>query len=108
MTQTGGTVECGHPDDGVMWNPWNEVVQCHRCGHVVEVNWAEEAHRLAKAIRLTQEYVGDQILPSIPGWSWFDSLERYYRLSGLRLTPVRALVVDDTPQSGRYVQSEEE
>lgn len=43
----GGTVECEHPDDGVMWNPWNKVVQCHRCGHVVEVDWAEEAHRLA-------------------------------------------------------------
>lgn len=107
-TQTGGTVECEHPDDGVMWNPWNEAVQCHRCGHVVEVDWAEEAYRLAEAIRITQEYVGHQTLPSIPGWSWFDGLERYYRLSGLRPTPAVLPVSDDVPQSGRYVQSKEE
>lgn len=24
--------ECDHPPDAVMWNPWNEALQCHRCG----------------------------------------------------------------------------
>lgn len=27
---------CDHPADGVMWNPWNLVIQCHRCGTVIE------------------------------------------------------------------------
>lgn len=26
------TTECAHPADAVMWNPYNHVVQCHKCG----------------------------------------------------------------------------
>lgn len=33
--------------------------------------------RLAEALRLTQEYVGDATLPALPGWEWFDALEEY-------------------------------
>jgi hypothetical protein len=35
-TEGGHTVsdECTHPSDGVMWNEWNGVIQCHRCGAV--------------------------------------------------------------------------
>ena len=22
------------PNDSVMWNPYNKVVQCHKCGHI--------------------------------------------------------------------------
>lgn len=29
------TTDCIHPDDGILWNQWNKVVQCHRCGHVI-------------------------------------------------------------------------
>jgi hypothetical protein len=29
---TGTSIICSHPSDGVMWNPWNHLVQCHRCG----------------------------------------------------------------------------
>jgi hypothetical protein len=32
---------------------------------------------LTEAIRLTQEYVGDQLLPPKEGWSWFDALTKY-------------------------------
>lgn len=32
---------------------------------------------LAQAIRLTVEYVGNDTLPALPGWSWFDVLKRY-------------------------------
>jgi hypothetical protein len=28
--------ECDHPADAIMWNPWNLVTQCHRCGHIIE------------------------------------------------------------------------
>jgi hypothetical protein len=29
-------VECDHPPDAIMWNPWNLVIQCHACGHIVK------------------------------------------------------------------------
>lgn len=32
---------------------------------------------LADAIRLTVEYVGNDMLPAVPGWSWFDALMTY-------------------------------
>lgn len=27
---------CDHPADAIMWNPWNLVIQCHRCGAIIE------------------------------------------------------------------------
>jgi hypothetical protein len=27
---------CDHPSDAIMWNPWNLVIQCHRCGAIIE------------------------------------------------------------------------
>lgn len=38
---------------------------------------AEMCHKLAEALRLTQEYVGPDLLPPVPGWSWFDALQDY-------------------------------
>jgi len=32
---------------------------------------------LAQAIRLTREYVGEDVLPAIEGWSWYDALCRW-------------------------------
>lgn len=32
---------------------------------------------LADAIRLTVEYVGNDTLPAIEGWSWYDALKRH-------------------------------
>lgn len=34
----------------------------------------KRVRRLEEALRLTQEYVGDKMLPPSPGWSWFDAL----------------------------------
>ena len=34
-------------------------------------------YELAQALRLTQEYVGDDTLPRIKGWSWFDALTKH-------------------------------
>lgn len=28
-----------------------------------------------EALRLTREYVGEDLLPALPGWSWFDATE---------------------------------
>lgn len=28
--------ECTHPEDAIMWNPGNEVIQCHKCGQVMD------------------------------------------------------------------------
>lgn len=33
-----------------------------------------EIQRLREAIRLTREYVGEPMLPAVPGWSWFDAI----------------------------------
>lgn len=32
---------------------------------------------LAQAIRLTREYVGEEMLPAVEGWSWYDALRRW-------------------------------
>lgn len=32
---------------------------------------------LTEAIRLTVEYVGNDTLPALEGWSWFDALRKY-------------------------------
>jgi hypothetical protein len=32
---------------------------------------------LTEAIRFTVEYIGTDALPPIPGWSWYDALEKY-------------------------------
>lgn len=39
--------------------------------------WDRQAARIAQleeALRLTQEYVGDELLPPLPGWAWYDAL----------------------------------
>lgn len=28
--------ECEHPSDAILWNEFNQVSQCHRCGHVTD------------------------------------------------------------------------
>lgn len=32
---------------------------------------------LAQALRLTREFVGEELLPPIDGWSWYDALKRW-------------------------------
>jgi hypothetical protein len=32
---------------------------------------------LAQALRLTREYVGEELLPPAEGWSWYDALRRH-------------------------------
>ena len=34
-------------------------------------------YELSLALRLTQEYVGDDLLPRRSGWSWFDALTKH-------------------------------
>ncbi len=35
------------------------------------------AARLAVALIHTQEYVGDDVLPPLPGWSWYEALDAF-------------------------------
>jgi hypothetical protein len=30
--------------------------------------------QLCEALRLTREYVGEDVLPALPGWAWYDAL----------------------------------
>lgn len=39
------------------------------------------AEMLTQAIRWTQEYVGDELLPPLSGWSWFDALIKQAELT---------------------------
>lgn len=42
--------------------------------------WRKMAGRLATAIDLTRQYVGEDTLPAIEGWSWFDATRAYEAL----------------------------
>lgn len=42
------TTECDHPLDTIMWNEWNKVTQCHRCGHVMDKADRQAAMRRAR------------------------------------------------------------
>lgn len=49
-------------------------------GHVTDAVYAVRDRaiaELAQAIRLTREYVGADLLPAAPGWSWYDALRRW-------------------------------
>ena len=37
----------------------------------------EAIDELTEAIRLSIEYTGNDVLPAIEGWSWFDALKKY-------------------------------
>lgn len=52
---------------------------------------------LTEAIRLTVEYVGNDMLPPIEGWSWFDALTRYDPESAQRFAdnPIRFPYTED-------------
>lgn len=60
----------------------------------------EAVDELTEAIRLTVEYVGNDLLPPIEGWSWFDALTRYapdvaaaFKLNPIHLPPSVAAAV---------------
>jgi hypothetical protein len=46
-----------------------------------EQDWRSIAAQLAEAIRLTREYVGENMLPAVPGWSWYDAMQRFEQAS---------------------------
>jgi hypothetical protein len=48
------------------------------CSHEAALGQAQAAvAELAQALRLTREYVGEELLPPIEGWSWYDALRRH-------------------------------
>lgn len=55
---------------------WQQALEA-----TAEPDWRAHAEMLAQALRLTQEYVGDAILPPQEGWSWFDALRAHSNLS---------------------------
>lgn len=54
-------------------NDYNEVV-------IENTRLIDRIAELERAIRLTQEYVGDEVLPPLPGWSWYDALHKQEEL----------------------------
>jgi hypothetical protein len=48
------------------------------CGHEAALGQAQTAvAELAQALRLTREYFGEELLPPVEGWSWYDALRRH-------------------------------
>ncbi len=41
--------------------------------HVREKRLEDALERCIEAMRLTREYVGEEMLPPLPGWSWYDA-----------------------------------
>lgn len=37
----------------------------------------EAVEQLARALCLTREYVGAEMLPAHPGWDWYEALSKY-------------------------------
>lgn len=50
------------------------TIDCLRLGANEIARLAAQVERLAESLRLTQEYVGDDLLPPKPGWEWYDAL----------------------------------
>ncbi len=55
----------------------NAIMRGYDEGYAKADEAKKMADKLAEALRLTQEYCGDDLLPPKPGWSWFDALEAY-------------------------------
>lgn len=56
------------------------VVENREPTHAHEIEWGDwkaTAEMMAEALRLTREYVGEDKLPALPGWSWFDAMQQY-------------------------------
>lgn len=37
----------------------------------------DNEYELLMALKFTADYVGRDILPAIPGWSWYDAIKKY-------------------------------
>jgi hypothetical protein len=75
------TTPCPRPECGgeVHTDGWGTPIRCPHEGVACCLNCGHEAAiaELAQAIRLTREYVGEELLPPIEGWSWYDALRRH-------------------------------
>jgi hypothetical protein len=47
--------------------------------------WEPLVYRMAEAIRLTREYVGEAELPNEAGWSWHEAMKEAERALGVPL-----------------------
>jgi len=60
-----------------------------------------EIRELTEAIRLTVEYVGNDTLPALEGWSWFDALRKYApEVAEQFANPPKMVSGEDLPTSG--------
>jgi hypothetical protein len=56
------TEQCVH-QDAVKWNPYNHVVQCHRCGHIF-VPATPEQYREVKAQLISDGFLNEDGTPA--------------------------------------------
>lgn len=77
-----GAVPADHACEGTARNP----DKCTVCGNttgrvlagsVTVKGLTDTINELIQALRLTVEYVGCDMLPAVPGWSWYDALAKH-------------------------------
>ena len=63
---------------GVSIGTWMERPNGHWALRIPDTRATQRAiHDLTEAIRLTVEYTGNELLPPVEGWDWFDALAKY-------------------------------
>jgi len=56
-----------------------------------------EALNLAlEAFRHTREYIGEDLMPAIEGWSWYDAVQAIREIQGLPALTAEDFTVDDS------------
>ena len=59
----------------------DEVCEWIRVNYVEPLGAArEDAGRLVTAIDLTRQFVGEDVLPAVEGWSWYDAIQAHEAL----------------------------
>lgn len=63
---------------GVSIGTWMERPNGHWALRIPDTRATQRAiHDLTEAIRVTVEYTGNEMLPPVEGWDWFDALVKY-------------------------------
>lgn len=81
-----GGLAVGHPELYEAYSKWDDLSDYDHADTVLALldRLADRAavpdaanRELTEAIRLTVEYVGNDMLPAIEGWDWYDALVKY-------------------------------
>ena len=56
---------------------WNDMLLAWHASLAAErARWVKVAEQVIEEIRMTREYVGEHVLPNLPGWSHYEATQR--------------------------------